>query len=384
MVKNLYYLFIMLILFIVIINPLNVSADEDKSLFIVIHDSETNLPIEEDLFFEGKKYDIAIGCFGEYGYVYNVTLDIPWAGTYITNEELPWITIETPNFEEYPEFIITASKAGYETVEQEIGVLKGRLSLTTDRGIVKEKGSFSVTVCDQNGEGIEGCVVYIDGFESDYASTGPNGITYISAPEINENTQIDINAFKGGYLAGKNTIRVESVSENIIPESWHPIFASSIVVLLTILFVRIRKKLPKMKKDKIKKPVKCAKIKQNFNKHDFKRSYNFKEKNYITHKKTINPTTIKGPWIEEIRLQRTDKKRETKLVENKNKKPIISNKKHDCEWFKGKNYMRYKIDELTGEIDIKNDGKWFEGIDEIKSKVDKRLRDNRKNASKGE
>ena len=91
---------ICIILFFSIFSSLSALAQEEETLFIVIHDSETNLPIEENIFLEGKKYDIAIGCEGQYGYVYNVTVSVPWTDPFITSEELPWITIETPDFEE--------------------------------------------------------------------------------------------------------------------------------------------------------------------------------------------------------------------------------------------------------------------------------------------
>jgi hypothetical protein len=52
--------------------------------------------------------------------------------------------------------------------------------------------------------------------------------------------------------------------------------------------------------------------------------------------------------------------------------------KHSDDWFKGQDYMRYKIDELTGKIDQKTDGKWFEGEQVTKSKVDEALKKNLK------
>ena len=36
--------------------------------------------------------------------------------------------------------------------------------------------------------------------------------------------------------------------------------------------------------------------------------------------------------------------------------------------------MRYKLDEMTGNIDKKNEGKWFEGERNIESKVDEALK----------
>jgi hypothetical protein len=343
----------------------------------VIHDSETNLPIEEDIFFEGKKYDIAIGCEGNYGYEYNVTVDIPWEGTYITSKALPWITVEAPRFEECPEFIITAFKNGCISVEKEIGVLKGELILKTDRGTVKEKESFSITICDQNNNNVAGCIVYLEGFESESDTTGLNGIAYLSAPDVDDNTELNICAFKGGYLSTTTTIRVEGESLAIIDNGFYPIIASLLVVIFSILFVRIRKDLTKRKNKSKLPPLKTSgeiKIERKFNK-----ASDFKPRPQNSNKK-INealPSVNRGPWVEEIRIRQPDKKRETKLVEEKKEEPQV-NKKKECDWFKGKEYMKYKIDELTGEIDDQKDGKWFEGIDLIKSKVDKKLRDSSK------
>jgi len=385
-----FYSLIVLLIIVMALLPKNTTlADEDKYLFIVIHDNETNLPIQEEIFYEGKEYDIAVGCVGEYGYAYNVSINIPWENTYITSEELPWITVKTPSFEQYSDFVITASKNGFISVEQKIGVLKGKLSLSTDRGTVKEKGSFSVTVVDQNNNKLEGCMVYLDGYESKSDITGSNGIAYVSAPEVDENVQIDIKAFKAGYLAGSSTIRIENISPDFIPDGWYPILGSLIMVFSAILIVRLRKTRSAHKKQSHFKPSLAQNLTYKNKKMDFDRSVYLKNGHLSKRIENPLPLAKKGPWVEEIRIHRTDKKKETKLVgDNKpgkdNKKITSNSKKEDCDWFKGKKYMRYKIDELTGEIDDKNEGKWFEGIDDIKTKVDRRLRDNCKRAKQGE
>lgn len=371
----------LLIIMLIIFPKTTILADEEKPLFIVIHDNETNLPIQEDIFYEGKEYDIAIGCEGEFGYIYNVSVNIPWENTYITSEELPWITVKTPEYEKYSEFVISASKNGYVSVEQKIGVLKGRLSLTTDRGTVKEKGSFTVTVFDQNSNKLEGCMVYIDSFETDSDITGSNGIAYVTAPEVDVNTEIGINAFKAGYLAGKTTIRIESLAPEIIPDSWYPILGSLIIVLLAIIIVRLRKSSLRDRHKVRSKPT----FEKNIGRtNKMKYSRNPQLKNVHTTKNIDNQIPLnKGPWVEEIRIHRPELKKETRVV-NENKKVTSNTKKNDCDWFKGKKYMKYKIDELTGEIDKKSDGKWFEGIDDIKLKVDRRLKENCKKIKQGE
>lgn len=364
---------ILLLIYLSVLPGSTALSIEEKVLFIVIHDSDTNLPIEEDIFFEGKKYDIAIGCEGSYGYEYNVTVDIPWEGAYITSQALPWITVEAPSFEEYPEFVLTAFKNGYTSLEQEIGVLKGELYLTTDRGTVKEKESFSVTIRDQNNNMVEGCIVYLEGFESESDTTSSNGIAYISAPEVDENTELNICAFKGGYLTAATSIRVESESVGLIDDGFYPIIASLLVLVFAMLFVRVRKDFTRKKNKSKLKPLKTndnTKINKNNLVSDFKS----RQVNSTKKIDEVLPSIKKGPWVEEIRIHQPHIKKETKLVQEK-KEVSQSHKKKECDWFKGKEYMKYKIDELTGEIDDQKDGKWFEGIDDIKSKVDKKLRD---------
>jgi len=358
---------------------LSALAEEEETLFIVIHDSETNLPIEENIFLEGKKYDIAIGCEDLYGYVYNVTVSVPWADPFITSEELPWITVETPDFEEYPEFVITALKDGYVPAEQEIKVLKGELSITIDRGTIKEKESFSVTVWDQNNNRVEGSTVYldIDGSAGDSGDTGSNGIAYLTAPEVNDDIEIDIKVFKGGYFAGSNTIRVENVPESIFMDGLTPIIAAVLVLILAMLFVRIRKELPK---PTIESKADIPKKSIGNNKERLASRANPRET--PSKAKEEFPSLKKGPWVEEIRIHRPEKKKETKYVVDEAEKRKSSDKIDEDEWFKGKAHMKYKIDELTGEIDEQNEDKWFEGVYDVKSKVNKKLKKNCKKKEK--
>lgn len=360
---------------------LSTLAEDEKMLFIVIHDSETNLPIEEDIFLEGKKYDIAIGCIGEYGYEYNVTITVPWDDPYLTSEELPWITVETPDYGEYSNFVITAMKDGYFSAEQEISILKGELYITTDRGTVKEKNSFSVTVWDQNNNKIEEATVYldIDGSEGDSDETGSNGIAYLTAPEVHDDVEIKINVFKGGYLPGLATIRVENEGANIFIGGSTPIIVALVILILSMVFVRVKKEIPK--------PI--VEIKTNINK---KNTDNNKE-NY-TKKLTLKkepldrgpeeklPKKEKGPWVEEIRINRSDKRKNSKYLLEDAEKIVTKHKNDENEWFKGMENVRFKIDKLTGESDEENEDKWFEGIYDIKSKVNKKVKKKSKKKNK--
>jgi len=360
---------------------LNTLAQDEKMLFIVIHDSETNLPIEEDIFLEGKKYDIAIGCIGEYGYEYNVTVNVPWDNPYLTSEELPWITVETPDYRDYTNFVITAIKDGYLSAEQEISILKGELYITTDRGTVQEKNSFSVTVWDQNNNKIEEATVYLDigGSEGDSDETGSNGIAYLTAPDVHDDVEIKINVFKGGYLPRSATIRVENEGANILIGGSTPIIAALIILIFSMIFVKVKKELPKP----------TVEIKT----HNHKKSTNNTKENF-TKKLTLKkeplhiipeeklPKKEKGPWVEEIRINRSDKKKNSKYILEDAEK-IISKRKYDeNEWFKGMDNVKLKIDKLTGESDDENEDKWFEGVYDIKSKVNKKVKKNSKKKNK--
>ena len=84
--------------------------------------------------------------------------------------------------------------------------------------------------------------------------------------------------------------------------------------------------------------------------------------------------------VEEIKIQRPEKKKEIKYVidEEEAEKDKSNYKKDEYEWFKGKDHMKYKINELTGEIEEEMEEKWFEGVYDIKSQVDKKLKKNSK------
>lgn len=356
-------------------------AQEEKILFIVINDSETNLPIEEDIFLEGKRYDIAIGCIGEYGYEYNVTISVPWDDPYLTSEELPWITIKAPDFGEYPDFVISAMKEGYGSIEQEISVLKGELFITTDRGTIHEKNSFSVTVWDQNNNKIEGATVYldIDGFKGDSDDTGSNGIAYLIAPEVSNDVKININVIKGGYFPGSTSIRVENNHNNLFIGGLTPIIAALVFLVFSMVFVRIKKEISKPTAE-----IKINNHKENTNndKVNFTNKITLKKELFDTSPEEKFPELEKGPWVEEIRIDRPDKKKKTKYILAHSEKVISKHKNDENEWFKGKENVKFKIDKLTGDIDEQNEDKWFEGVYDIKSKVNKKLKKNSKKKNK--
>jgi hypothetical protein len=94
--------------------------------------------------------------------------------------------------------------------------------------------------------------------------------------------------------------------------------------------------------------------------------------------KERNPTSISSSnsRIEEIRIPLQEKRKETTFlpIQDPSESPAARHKNEEDEWFKGQEYMRYKLDEMTGKIDQKNEGKWFEGERNIQTKVDEALK----------
>ena len=377
---------------ILIISTVVLAQEENLPyLFIDIHDHITDEQIDGNTFFEGEEYDILVGQNedGEITWAYNATVIVPWA-TNIIKTDPPWVTIETPTFEEYPDgFIIEVSKEGYISAEETIIISKGELSITNDRETVEEMGSFSATVRDQNNHYVEGAILYleVDGQVIDSQTTNENGIAYLEAPEIdNEQEYVTITAFKDGYEPSSSTIRVENVQQSLIGDftskiiEMAPILFAIFMVLFAMLFVRFRKgkTMPKskFKADLPKENRKIFEDKQEklIDKADSDKSSSYNKT------KTESLYLDKGPRLEEIRIHGTDKQKVTKNIsENKEDESIKSHhKKDEYQWFEGEDYMKYKIDELTGEADVEMADRWFEGVDDIKSKVDEKLRNKKR------
>jgi len=368
---------------------LNVSAQEENELFIVIyeHDPPSDIPLQGNVFLEDKEYDILIGYedqTGGRGIAHNVTVTVPWTSPYFIGTDPPDVTIKAPKYEEFPQFEITASKVGFISARRDITVLKGELSVATDKGIVEEEESFQVTVTDQNENAVEGSTVYLDinGQESGPEITNSDGIAYLEAPEVDADSDITIIAFKDGYEVGSKPIRVEKAQESFLDDI-APIVVALIVVIFAMLFVRFRKKLPKPKPNfKTEIPNEDEKLIED-KKEIFVDKVISKKLPPDTKDVEELPASDKGPRVEEIRIHRPDKKKETKHISEKEPEAVISShKKDEYEWFKGTDYMKYKIDELTGEIDEQKADKWFEGVPDIKSKVDEKLKEKKKKKDK--
>ena len=356
------------------------SAQDEPTLIIDIYDSNNWNESAGAILFEGRTYDITVSTENE-SVILGVNITV-LGTTYLTSLTEPYITIDAPEFEESDSFVITATKEGYQTATIELAVLKGELFTETDSTIVEEKKEFQITVTDQYNKPVEGAFVYVTENATPIL-TDLQGRVIAHAPEVEIFTTITIQVIKNGYLPGSTTLWIENVEESIFGFSESkffqilPVLLAIIVVIFSIIYVLFRNKraqqLPKQNK-----PTESP---------DTPRTY-LPEKQRFKNESARHPEKEKKdffvpnlePRVEEIRIPVQAKKKETTyLSEEKEQEHVSENQKvqHE-EWFKGQDYMRYKIDELTGKIDQQTDGKWFEGEHDTKYKVDETLKKNLK------
>ena len=374
-------LIVLLLLVNTVFNP-TASAQDEPALIIEIYDSNDWNESVGTILFEGRSYDITVSTENE-----SVILgvNITFLGTtYLTSLAEPFITVEVPRFDEYDSFVITATNEGYLTAAVEITVLKGELSIVADRGTIEEKKEFQVTVKDQDNKPVEGALVYIT---TDAAPiiTDLQGMAYAHAPEVEMITTATIQVIKSGYLPGSTTIRVENVEGSIfdLTESKFlqilPIIIAVIVVIFAIVYVLWRQKrnptIPRQSK-------RAGSSDEPQTYHQEKRGQRSKNEPALFPEKEESDVSISrsASRVEEIRIPVQVKKKETTYLSEEKEPVEVSQdgKKEQDEWFKGQDYMRYKLDELTGKIDQKTDGKWFEGQHDSKYKVDETLKKNLK------
>jgi hypothetical protein len=352
------------------------SAQDEPALIIEIYDSNNWNESAGTVVFEGRTYDIMVSSENE-----SVVLDVNISllgVTYVTNVTEPFITVVAPDFNDTESFVINATKEGYLTAEVEITVMIGQLSVVADRGTVEEKKEFQVTVKDQDNTPVEGASVYLTP-EATAVITDQQGIAYVHAPEVEMMSTATIRALKGGYFPGSTNIRIENAEGFAfsLTESQFlkilPILIAVLVVIFSIVYVLWRQRrapaMPPQVKLREQQDVPHTTRQET-------KGQRFKNKPAIIPEKRDVPTSIPSSRVEEIRIPVQVKKKETTILsEEKEEEPISEDQKKDQdEWFKGQDYMRYKLDELTGKIDQKTDGKWFEGEHDSKYKVDETLR----------
>ena len=370
-------LIVLLLLVNTVFNP-TASAQDEPALIIEIYDSNDWNESVGTILFEGRSYDITVSTENE-----SVILgvNITFLGTtYLTSLAEPFITVEVPRFDEYDSFVITATNEGYLTAAVEITVLKGELSIVADRGTIEEKKEFQVTVKDQDNKPVEGALVYIT---TDAAPiiTDLQGMAYAHAPEVEMITTATIQVIKSGYLPGSTTIRVENVEGSIfdLTESKFlqilPIIIAVIVVIFAIVYVLWRQKRNPTIPHQSKR-ARSSDEQQTYQQEKLGQRSKNEPALFPGKEKSDVSLSSSASRVEEIRIPVQTKKKETTYLSEEKELEDVSEdlkKEHD-EWFKGQDYMRYKLDELTGKIDQKTDGKWFEGERDSKYKVDETLK----------
>ncbi|MCX6671812.1 MAG: Ig-like domain-containing protein [Euryarchaeota archaeon] len=377
--------FLSLIVLLLVVNSVStsiVSAQDEPALSIEIDDSNTQNEIIENTIFEGKSYDVIVNAYNETGFIFDVLdVNVSFLGSsYNTSTE--FVTLQAPLFEKYESFNITATKDGYLKAELEITVMKGELSIVADRGTIEEKKEFQVTVKDQNNKPVADALVYVTP-EANPVITDLQGVAYALAPDVEMVTTATIQVIKSGYFPGSTNIRIENAEGfafNLTESQFLqilPILIAVLVVIFAIVYVLWRQKRTSMI------PHQTTRIKPTDIPHTFqqkKQGQRFKNEPAIFPEKRDISISIPQSRVDEIRIPVQRKKKETSIVSEETKVgPVSENqKKEQNEWFKGQDYMRYKIDELTGKIDQKTDGKWFEGEHDIKYKVDETLKKNLK------
>lgn len=382
--------FVVIILFFLVFLQcflLSTAAQEQNSLFIVMYDHESvsETPLDENVVFAGASYDVVIGYNvstpdGEWdvGIANNVTVTVPWADPSYIGMDPPYATIEIPTSYSADSFMIVASKPGYTNAEEEYLILQGKLMLSLNYQVLEEHKEVIVSVNDQNNNPVEGVTVYLDGFESDKKITDSNGKAILTTPEVAQETTVSVFAYKDRYDGTSETITIlnTTVVQSTSLNQLIPIILSLLAVIFAIGFVRYRKnRYAKLSPDvTIRDTDGIKQVYKNKNEDVFVLS---KQKVTTSSTEHVRPPSVieRSPRVEEIRIHEPQVKKEIDTLTSETPSEKSSPKKKDNEeWFHGTDYMRGKIDEITGEIDVHKDGKWFEGIDDVRSKVDEKLK----------
>jgi hypothetical protein len=358
-------------------------AQELGELSIGIWDYDQETYMEEYLFFEGGAYGVDVWYVDSNLLADNVTVTMPGKTYIYSPEELPeddkMIPVDVPRFEEYPDgFDITANKEGCLGDVIRVMISKGELRVDTDRDTIEETKSFLVTVTDQNGKEIADAIVEIDGIIK--GTTNVGGRAFIEAPEVDADIEVTVDVYKMGYESGSTSIFIEDIS--IIIEV-DPILVAAALVIVAIVIVTVRQwrsrsrfpskpKIPRVEeKPKVEKPVEGRPPSLKPDVHIREKPAHIEAK----HSKDL-PVKKRDSKVEEIRIQRPGKPKETSVVsaeEKPRKRLFRRSRKQGYEWFEGTDDIRYKIDRLTGEVDEDTVDKWHEGTGDVRSKIDEAI-----------
>jgi hypothetical protein len=346
-----------LCLFLWLLGTLPAGA-EDAALTIVLFDAEQSLAADT-VVYEGGTYELGVGTIGGANLLSNVTVTLPWA-TVVTSEDALFLNLTAPSFEQYETFWITATKPGYTPGSLEVTVLKGRLLVTASTSLVSEGKAFILTVTDQQGFTVADARLFVG--ETDTLSrTNATGQLTLTAPEVDADQQLRLTAIKPGYEAGAHSVFVSNIRSQLFFIDTDtmlqllPVIGAIFAVVAAIGIVRWRHGhsppaplLPTDHDDDVP-PTRAS---MRASKH---------------------PEPCPSSRVEEIRIPVGTRQKETTVIATGAGAP--NGKRTDrCDWFQGTDYMRCRVDELTGTVDSQKEGKWFVGHSEVQAKVDETLK----------
>ena len=381
-----YITLLILIIALSILIPYQVSAQE----------KQLTIDVAEEVY-ESENFSVSVydpNLENASPYLINVLIEFDGEQYNITeNDENGEIILAAPQIYKDAIFTITASKTGYESTITNISVIKketqneSQLVITPDGSIytIDANKQFSVRVTNKKtGDPIPGATVYIESYPGKgyVDETDDNGRAWLIAPD--DRSEIFIKANKSGYTDAEGIqIGVNAnpgLIERTLQNPYAPIAIAAIVLIFAIIFVNFRQKRNVRPKEKPSDSPKQFLTNSTWHKKaiPFKSSEKTrKTANQHGPEKKDYAESRQGAKVEEIRISRSRKDRETLSVSDEEKRNTISRrsgKKTSHDWFEGTDDIRYEIDKMTGEVDEEGKDKWFEGTDNIRAKIDEKLK----------
>jgi len=313
-----------------------------------------------------------------------IDVEIEFNGNIYHINETAEVEIQAPNVNQDSNFIIKASKEGYESSNKTIKILNTEIKyliISHDDFVVDASERFSVTITenDKYGNPVVGVTVAIQSFGKP-SFTDDNGRAWLTAPEDRET--ITILASKVGYENGEVRMEVNippTLLDLIIRNRYFTLLLGTIILICVILLVNLRQRksissrAKEISDDRTVQKYNSQNGSTKSDKAEEKHERKYYEKDLVR----IQPN--KESRIEEIRITRPYKEKEVVPVitkedelENVIKKSELRRRNYD--WFEGTDDIRYEIDKLTGEVDEEGLDKWFEGVDHHKDKIYKKVK----------
>jgi len=358
----------------------SVSQGADPELYIVVFKSDSIDPLDTNVVVEHQSYDIAIKHeLNEPNLELGVTVTVPWANPYETSSDTPYIpSIVIPAYEEYREFVITASKSGFQTEEQVFHVIKGYLHADVEEDI-EEESTITIQVWDDTDTPVEGAFVFYSSassgeslFDTLSAFTDSDGVAALETPSVTTHTNVTVGILKDGYDDIYRTGVIMNVREDSIFQGlldYLPIIGATFFLLFAILFVYLRKKNASARYS---------------SDSAWRDKYFGKKKKKVYMNTSTDPSSpsyeprfsrTNDPVIEEIRIRKTGvvvKEGSSELKKPESTRSTLSRPTAN-DMVHGTKDLEYKIDRITGKIDEKGKDKWFEGTDRLQLKIDEAL-----------